>query len=318
LNFNQWRNYISKGTVPKIVYCCGDQTALVELVVEDIKNTLQVPVTDFHELDARTDQSVWEHASTYPLDPKSTRLTIVRHAEYVNNWHQLVEWLTHTKKNTKNYILFISYQSDAPYVYTKGKKDGYVEHIEIIRNKGKLIRCSQPNDDDLISWAKSYGLTQAAASHLVERTSGDTSAMLSVLKKVHVWSGSPSNNALDLLCEEKALDSFADYLILRDKTNAYLALQSMTDEQKSKIISHLDYRLDTVMEIARCLRKRMYATDIAASTGIKIFLVKRFIPVAKEYDDKKIRQCRQLLAMIDSAQNQGAKVGTWETIISLW
>lgn len=319
MNFNQWRNFIAKGTVPKITYCCGDQIALVELVVEDIKTALQVPVTDFVEIDAATSTiSIWDSASQYPLNPNSSRLILVRNADSVKTWDQISDWLSQTKNNTSNYIVFVSYSSDAPYLYNKGKKDGYVEHIEIIKGKGKFIRCGQPNDEDLVNWARSYGLTQGVAEHLVERTSGDTSAMLDVLKKVHVWSASPSTKAINLLCEDQALDSFADYLILRDKKTAYLALASMSDEDRTKIISHLDYRLDTIMEISRCVRKRMYATDIATSTGIKMFLVKRFMPISKDYDDKKIRYCRQLLAMIDSAQSNGAKVGTWEAMIALW
>lgn len=318
MNFNQWKNFVSKGTVPKITYCCGDQTALIELVVEDIKNSLQVPSTDYVEIDARNNSSVWDKASQYALNPEVNRLIVVRHAEFVNNWNQISSWLAQTRNNTNNYILFVSYKSDAPAVYIKGKKSHYEEHIEIIRSKGKFVRCTQPNDEDLVLFAKSYGLTASVAEHLVERTSGDTTAMLEVLKKVHVWQGSPSMKALDLLCEEQALDDFSDYLMLREKNLAILALNSMSEEDKAKIISRLDYKLDTVMEISRCLRKRMYAADIATATGIKIFLIKKFIPVSKEYDEAKIKYCRQLLAMVDSALNSGVKVGAWEVLVTLW
>lgn len=319
MNFNQWRNFVAKGSVPKITYCCGDQIALIELVVADIKNTLQVPVTDYVEIDAKvSNESVWEQASLYPLDPNSNRLVLVRNAEYLNTWNELNDWLAQTRNNTSNNIVFLSYQPDGPSDFAKGKKLGYKEHIEIIRSKGKFIKCSQPNDEDLVTWARSYGLTQTVASHLVERVSGDTSAMLDVLKKVGVWSGSPSINAVDLLCEELALDSFADYLILKDKKTAYLALSSMSDEDKAKIISRLDYRLDSMLEIGSCVRRRMYATDIATTTGINIFLVKKFMAVSRDYDEKKIRYCRQLLAMVDSALNNGVKVGAWEVLIALW
>jgi hypothetical protein len=62
----------------------------------------------------------------------------------------------------------------------------------------------------------------------------------------------------------------------------------------------------------------MYVGDIAATTGIKIYLVKRFMPVVKDYDDSKIRYCRQILTMIDGVHRDGAKVGIWETLITLW
>jgi DNA polymerase III delta subunit len=318
MNFNQWKNYADKQAVSKVTYVCGDQPALVELVVEDIVNILQVPVTDFVELDAKTDNMLWEKASQYPLDPAANRLTIVRNAEAVQSWSELTDWLSQSRANPSNYLLLVSNQSDAQAIFAKGKRVGYTEHIELIRTKGKFIKCSQPNDEDLINWARRYGLTASGAQHIVERTSGDTSLMLDVFRKLNVWNGAPSNKALDLLCEEQALDSFADYLILRDKKSAIMALKTMSEEDKAKIITRLDYRLDTVMEIARHVRRRMYAGDISAATGIKIYIVKRFTAISKEYDDKKIRYCRQLLALIDSALKDGAKVGVWETLVTLW
>lgn len=316
MNFNQWKNYATKKDVSKVTYVCGEQSTLIELVLEDIRNILDVPVTDYTELNASTE--VWDIASQYPLDPNVNRLTVVRNAEQLTDWHQLEEWLAYSRVNPKNYIVFISYISDAPMLFAKGKKVSYVEHIELIRSKGKFIKCSQPNDDDLIKWAQSFGLTYTSAAHLIERTSGDTAIMLDVLKKVHIWNGSPSPKALNLLCDEQALDSLADYLMMRDKKTAYLALKSLPVEEYGKVIARLDRRLDIVMEIGRYSRKRMYAGDIAATTGIKIYLVKRFMPVVKDYDDRKVRYCRQLLAMIDGVLRDGAKVGTMESLITLW
>src|SRR3954465_269329 len=159
MNFNQWRNYAVKGEVAKITYCCGDQDVLIELVVEDIKNILQVPVTDFISIDARKDNSFWEEASKYSLDPDANRLTVVRYAEAITDWSALDDWLSNMKMNTKNFILFVSYEADAPSIFVKGKRTGYLSHIELIRTKGKFIKCSTPNDEDLIKWAESYGLS---------------------------------------------------------------------------------------------------------------------------------------------------------------
>ena len=318
MNFSQWRNYAAKNDVSKITYCCGDQYVLVDLVAQDIKNILQVPATDYVVVDASQSVDFWELASQYPLNPESNRLIVVKNADKVDSWDNLSDWLANSRSNPKNFLLFLANQSDAPAIFAKGKKISYAEHIELIRTKGKLIKCSMPNDDDLTKWAQSYGLTQASAEFLIERTSGDTALMLDVLKKVDVWDGSPSPKALALLCDEQALDSFADYLVLKNKQAAFLALQTMSDEDKAKIISRLDYRLDMLMDLGRCLRRRMYDADIVSNTGIKIYLVKRFKPVAKEYDNAKIKYCRQLLAMIDGAIRDGAKVGTWETLITLW
>lgn len=316
MNFNQWKNYAAKKDVARVTYVCGEQATLIELVIDDIISLLEVPATDFISVDA--DNSVWELASQYPLDPDSNRLVIVRNAEKLTDWSGLEDWLISMRTNPKNHLLFVSYESDAPATIRKGKKVTYAEHIELIRAKGKFIRCSTPNDDDLVSWAQSYGLSKNAAEALVSRTSGDVTEMLNVLKKVHVWDGSPSPKAIALLCDELALDSFADYLIIRDKSSALLALQSMSEDDKLKALTWLDYRVSTMYEISACVRKRMYDGDIAAQTGIKIFLVKRLRPAVKDYDDRKLKLCRQLIAMADSALRDGVKVGVMEALITLW
>lgn len=316
MNFTQWKAHASKKAVSKVTYICGDQPVLRELVIQDIKTILDVPVTDYLNVDY-TDP-FWELASQYPLDLSANRLVVVRNAEKITDWQTLAVWLSFSRINPNNYLVFVSEQSDGPTFFAKGKKAGYLEHIELIRSKGKFIKCSQPNDEDLISWAQSFGLSNSVAMYLVERVSGDTALMHSVLKKIHIWNGSPNIRVIDLLCEEQALDSFVDYLILNQKATAYLAIQSMEPSDRDKIISKLDYRLDMLMEISRLARRRMYAGDIAAQTGIKVYLVKRFLPVVKDYDERKIKYCRQIISLVDGALRNGAKVGVWETLITLW
>src|SRR5687768_2270252 len=131
MNFNQWQGYAVKKDVGRVTYVCGDQPVLVELVVDDIKNILQVPVTDFVALDASQDTNVWESAGQYGLDPDANRLVVVRNAECVQDWDLLSSWLGQTRANPKNYILFISSKPDAPAIYEKGKRVGYEPHIDL-------------------------------------------------------------------------------------------------------------------------------------------------------------------------------------------
>lgn len=318
MNFNQWRNYSAKGEVSKITYICGDQTTLTEMVLDDIKRILDVPVTDYLCVDASQSVNVWDAASQYPLDPEGNRLTVVRQAEKFTRWGELADWLALSRNNPKNFLVFVSYEADAPAVFDKGKKVTYADHIELIRAKGKFIKCSQPNDEDLMKWCQSFGLSEESAEFVISRTSGDVSAILSVLKKVKVWKGSPNKNALALFCQEQALDSLADYLILLDKQSAMVALNSLIPDDYSRVISRLDARLDQMLDINRCIIRRMYANDIAQTTGIKIFLVNKFKGVAKDYDFHKIKQRRQIITLADGHLRAGAKVGVMESVIALW
>src|SRR3954466_16290932 len=112
MNFNQWKNYADKKDVSRITYVCGDQFALVELVVDDIKNILQVPDTDLINVDA--DPRVWQLASQYSLDLLSYRLIVVRSAEKLADWEDLSGWLAQSSSNPKNYIVFVSYLTYEP------------------------------------------------------------------------------------------------------------------------------------------------------------------------------------------------------------
>jgi hypothetical protein len=318
MNFNQWRNYAAKSAVAKVTYVCGDESTLVELVLDDIKSILNVPVTDYVVVDASQAEHIWELASQYPLDPNENRLLVVRHADRINSWNELPGWIAQSRNNPKNFIVFISELADAPAIYSKGKKVSYADHIELIRTKGKFIKCSQPNDEDLVKWCESAGLTRQAAEFLIQRTSADVEAIQSVLIKVHVWNGSPSAKALQLFCDEQQLDSLADYLILLNKKSAFLALKNLNEDDYVKVISRLDSRLDMMVDLHRCLARRMYDADIVTSTGIKIFLVKKFKSVAKEYDPKKIKHCRQLITMIDGQVRAGVRTGAFQCLISLW
>lgn len=316
MNFNQWKGYAAKGDVSKVTYICGEQTALVEVVVSDIINILQPPTTDFISVNAST--TIWELASQYPLDPEANRVILVRNAEDILDWTGLYDWLANSRINPKNYIVFVAAQPEAPATYAKGKKVAYLDHIETIRTKGKFIKCSTPNDDDMIAWVETYGLTRVSAEYLINRLSGDVESILNVVRKVHIWNGSPSPKALALLCDELAMDSFADYLISRDRKAAYLSLAHMSEEEKLKALMQLNYKLNCLSEISACVRRRMYDNDIAASTGIKIYLVKQLKGLVKDYDSNKIKYCRQLIAMTDSAYRQGARTGVWESLITLW
>jgi hypothetical protein len=316
MNFSQWKGHAAKGSVAKVTYCCGEEATLVEIVIEDIRTLLQVPATDYVEMDAG--DAFWEAASTYPLDGKSNRLVVVRNAHTISDWTSLPYWLAQTRYSPNNYILFVSNSPDAPSVFENGKRIGYQEHIGLIRTKGKFIKCSTPNSDDLIAWCITFGLTKASAEHLIERTSANVELMYNVLRKVHVWPGSPSNNALDLLVQQQASDSFVDSLVLRDKADALLALGNLTDDDKARVVARLDSRLDMLFEIGKLVRKRVWAGEIAAQTKINVFLVKKFSDVSKDYDFSRVQYCRRILALLDEPLKNTNATGAWETLVTLW
>lgn len=316
MNFNQWKGHASKGSVSKATYCCGEEYTLVELVIEDIRTLLQVPVTDYVEMDAG--DAFWESASTYPLARDANRLTVVRNAHNITDWTSLPYWISQSRYNPHNYLLFVSDKADGPSVFENGKRLRYQEHIDIIRTKGKFIKCSTPNEDDLTSWCMTFGLSNNSAKYLIERTAGNIELLFNVLKKVHVWPGSPSTNALDLLVQKQPSDTFVDSLLLKDKQTALLALQDMSDDDKVRSIARLESRLDMLFDIGKLTRKRVWPGEIAAQTKINIFLVKKFSVISKDYDFHRVQYCRRILALLDEPLKNSNSTGAWEALVTLW
>lgn len=315
MNFNQWRKYAAKRDVAKITYICGAESSLVELVLQDIVDILEVPATDYCISDSK---DVWDSASIYALDASINRLTVVRQAQNISDWSGLLDWLAISRSNPNNYIVFISDLDDGPSIYDKGKRVSYANHIEVIRSKGRFVKCSTPNREDMTSWCMDFGLSEASAHFVIDRLCSDTDLIYQVLKKVKVWKGSPNTNALSVLCDEQSAYSFADCVILLDKRSALMAAKSIEHQDYVKILSQLDRLLDCMMDIYRCIVRRMYDNDVAQTTGIKIYTVKKFKGVAKDYTFDKIKQRRQLLSVLDSQISSGARTGVLESLVALW
>lgn len=320
--FTQWRSWAAKKDIRKVTFICGDEPFLVERVVEDIRSIVAPPTTDYivHEAGSVIDSAIWVEALHAPLDPQASRLVVVRSAERFQDWAFLSQWLLITKNSTSVYIVFVSNESDFPTVLADNGKD-YIpaEYIQVIQSKGRVVKCSLPSEEDLANWlVDEYALSYESADFLVRHASGNLHSMINVCRKAKVFNASPKPAVIAQLCAEESHDSFVDSLILLDKKSALLAIKDLDEDAYSRQIGMLDSRLELIQDLSAMNSKHMGLREMCGEPGMKPFLVRKFLPCVKRYNDSKIAYCRKLLVVMDHAIQTGARRGVLETLVAMW
>lgn len=319
--FTQWRTWAAKGDIRKVTFVCGDEPFLIERVVEDIKSIVAPPATDYvvYEAGSVVDSAIWVEALHTPLDPQASRLVVVRSAERFQDWAFLSQWLLVTKNSTAIYIVFVSNEPNFPTYLGGDGKEYPTDYIELIQKQGRAVKCSLPSEEDLANWLiEEYGLSYESADFLVRHASGNLHSMINVCRKAKVFNASPKPAVIAQLCAEESHDSFVDSLILLDKKSAILAIKALDEDAYSRQIGMLDSRLELIQDLAAMSSRHMTLREMCAEPGMKPFLVRKFLPCVRKYNDAKIAYCRRLLVVCDHAIQSGARKGVLETLVAMW
>jgi len=314
-----WRAGADKGEVRRVTWVCGDQPVLVEEVIDTTRAQLQVSELDIASFTGGVDldRSIWAAANQYPLAATARRLVLVRAAEKVKNWEPLEGWIAASRRLPNNYLLFASGDDDFPYLAGDGRRAGLKPHVELIKNKGRIVRCTLPNQTDLVAWAhrRAPTLDEPTLRHLLHYAGGNLSAVATVAGKLAVLNGTAGPRTVEALCDESPADTFADSLLSLNKRAALLHAETLDERDLPRLISHLDSRLDLLAQLWRATQAGLSPREVQ---GQPIFLVHRYLPIAKHYDPRKCVNCRRVLAVCDEAVKSGARIGLIEALVALW
>jgi hypothetical protein len=309
-----------KGQVAKVTWLCGDQRVLAEEVVEETKRILNASEFDYLPLSAESDPelAVWDSVYQYSLDPEGNRLTLVRQADFIKDWSPLAKWLQDAKFMSSNYLLLVSDHADYP-TTDDLKNPEILPHIELIRKRGKTVRCSMPSQAEVIAWIKRNStFTDYSANFLYERCGSDLSAVANVCKKSKLFRADPGSQVISQLSDEYASQSFADSLIYQNKKQALLELPNIPITDYSRVVGQLYSRLDTLYALHKAAPNFNTTRELSEATGIKMFLVTKYLQAAKTYDMTKVTNCRNILTVADDALQRNATDGVMELLVSLW
>ncbi len=303
------------GDVRRVTWVCGDQRVLVEEVVDTIRERLAPGPLDYISVSYSNtfDRDVWAAASQYPLNPGSNRLIVVRDAEKLARPQRITDWLCHTRRLPKVYLLFVSNDSVLP-----GKKNELTNWAKALRApRGHLVRCSTLSPEAAVAWARrrSAGLDDSAATYLLTRTGGDLATVAGVCAKLNLFAGRVSAATIDQLCAESPQQDLADNLLAGKKKLALLCLPGLSEQDSLGLLSLLDSRIDLLHSLHRHQSAGRSWRDIQ---GISPFLIRQYMPLARDYDTARCSQRRRALASTEEALRAGARTGVLEGLIALW
>lgn len=318
-SYVQWRQAADKGQVARVTWLCGDQRVLVEEVIEDTKRQLNVSEFDYVSLSGEGPSvDIWDASYQYSLDPSANRLVLVREADQVQEWGPLKQWFQDSRKLTSNYILFVSDNPNYP-TDEDPKNPQLLDHIELIRTKGKTVRCSLPSGGELVSWVKRNSiLGDASANFLISRCGGDLNVISNICKKSMMFSADPGNAVVSRLADMAPALDFSDSLLMQNKKAALKCLESLAEEEYARVVGLLYSRLDLLYTLHKSAPNFSTARELSEATGIKVFLIQKYGQLAKSYSKNKITQCRNALTVVDDALQRKVYESTMELLVALW
>lgn len=329
--FHRWREGLKKRPEPKqVTWLCGDEKVLVEHVLQYVTRYLEPSPWNSTRIDAREMSVRGIRAELYqhPLG-QGTRLVVVRHAEVIEDWSFLIEWLPKRSHNPKTFVVFISDESGIPKIdptpeeRRAGGKPHPPEHLDLIQKRGAIIEC-RPFTSATAKYSPAWVQTmmpmrEAVARHLMERANFQVRLVRDTCVKLRMAGVTEVTiSHINQILAEQPRDTFQDALLARDHKTAFLALRTIPEDEYGKLIGLLDSQLDLTGLVHDMMVEHSKPGDIARAAGKQAWLVPEIMPVAKHYNSKRRLEIRKVLAMADTAWRAGHRRGLLDVIVAFW
>ncbi len=191
--------------------------------------------------------------------------------------------------------------------------------MERVVKSGRFVKCGPLNEDDTLTYIHTRcNITPSAAKLLVHRTGGNLRLAVDVLNKAALFSGTADERVVNLLTELTPADDYVESLLRMDKPTALRSVEAVLEDDMSRIIGTLDYRLGLLHRMHSAMQRQQNIRELISSTHIPAFLVKQMMSYCKHYDRPRVRSCTQVLAFADTNFQTGARVGLLETVVAAW
>jgi len=291
---------------------------LVEEVVDTTRKQLAVGDLDYTTLTAGSDAetAIWAAVHQYRIT-NQTGLIVVRQAQKLRRWQTLIDWAGKLRAMPGQYLLFVAGEPDFPYV-GDAKRGTLKPHVELIKNKGRIVRCAMPNETDAVAWVRRRAplLDERTATYLLTRAGGSLVTAGNVAAKLALFTNVTVTQAtIDLLIDEHPGQSFVDALLHDDKPAAMCIAGGVDRSERGRIIALLDSRLDLLGQLWNTVRAGQGLRDVV---GVNPFLARLYLPIAKHYNPQRCAYLRRLLAVVDDAHRSGADEGVMEALVALF
>lgn len=316
--YTQWRAGADHGEVRRLAWVCGEQTVLVEEVVDTTRQLLAVGDLDYTSFTAGSDPetAIWAAVHQYRIT-NHAGLIVVRQAHLLRRWQTLIDWARNLRAMPGQHLLFVAGEPDFPYV-GDAKRGTLKPHVELIKNKGRIVRCAMPAEPDAVAWLRRRAplLTDVTAAYVLTRTGGDLTAAGNVAAKLALFdTATVTLSTVDAVVDEQPGRSFVDNLLAGDKRAAVMGIAGLDRTERGRIIGLLDVRIDTLAQLWQSVRAGHSLREV---TGVNPYLARLYLPIAKHYNPQRCAYIRRLLAVVDDAHRSGADEGVMEALVALF
>lgn len=303
--FSQWS--VKRALLP-VTWACGAEDVLAREVVTEYRRVF--PALSALTVDASLTPSrdVWDEILS---QPSGGRLSVVTEAHRLMPT-PLLRILLDEASLTYPVVLITH---DPKYA----RKDG--EHLEAIAAAGKaqVVRCVPPSKEEdltalVASWWPGIGLN--AASAVLERCGGSLALAREACDKA-VRSAIPPDMS-QIVCRAQPGNGYADMVTSGDHVGALSAAASVPAGEVLGTIRLLAYRLSVLGQLNAALRDGLSAQQQVLRLKADPFLLRKLRPHARDYHVHHEMACREVLAMAESAAQNGARTGVLEAVAALW
>lgn len=322
-----WTSYQKKHEVRQITWVCGPEKILVEEVVSTVVGALAVESWDVmtYIVGETSMRVVWHELDQLPLND-APRVVIIRRADQIPDWSRFISWVRHRMSNPLTYVVLVSDEERVPMIEPENKKRGdkpqQAPHIAALANKGHVIECrpfTAATAKHAVSWVRTkLKIEPTVAAHLLNRANGDLRLVRDVCVKLAVFDGTVTITTINEILSEQPRDSFANAMLALDRETALRALEKIPPEDYSRVLGQLDSQLDFAGAVRDLLVQHKSNGEIARAVGKMSFLLPDVLPVAKNYDSKRILRIRKLLSYADEAVRGGVRESVLETVVLHW
>ena len=305
-NFIQYWN--KRTCVYCLYYVCGEESCLQEVVIQSIRDNVNVPELDYHTHDG-VDKiaDIMDTLTSEPVGNK--KLVIIRNGHRIKKFDRVVAWAEQVA-GFKETCLVI--QTDEKKVATKEAR--YRPFVEL----GMFVECKPLSKAKLFGWLSTFlSIDEAAFDLLLESCGWELRRVLNEARKLKFVGRNLTVRDIVDLCPRTYDERFVELLMVGNKAKAKHALKLVSQDEASRIVGLLDYKLNLILQLALLRRQGISMKEAVTQLSITFFVAKLHWDLCQTMTIAMIRKRLSLLVKVDTLVKAGQN-GALAVLYALW
>lgn len=299
-DYLQWLR--NPGFSKRIWYVCGPERDLVEDVVDSVVASLDLGSWDvaYHRGDDSTADVL---ASLYQEPLEADRLVLVRDAEKLTCWSEILAWIGEMPGTT---LILVTNEGNP-------RKGDNPEVFRTIAKVGRFIECRNMNAERMGEYVRHHLDVSKDQAGLLVSMCGSISRLVAEVSKLQLFEGSLSDQDIRRLVVRQRSDIYAQALL---EGNSDLALLNIPEDVTAcrAAIGLLRVNLEALVALISIRSLRLQAWQVQKRFNLSRIVMLRMWPLA---DQVTIPQAIRILSRVVMAQRrvaEGLQIGVMEVL----